>query len=46
MLDIAIAILNSLTYIHIQYFAWEDQSKKSALYIIKLQVCFMKNKAG
>ena len=29
----------------ILYFAWEDQSKKSALFIIKLQVCCMKNKA-
>ena len=32
-------------YIYILYFAWEDQSKKSALFIIKLQVCCMKNKA-
>ena len=28
------------------YFAWEDQSKKSALFIIKLQVCCMKIKHG
>ena len=32
-------------YFHILYFAWEDQSKKSAVFIIKLQVCCIKNKA-
>ena len=30
--------------LHILYFAWDNQSKKSALCIIRLQVCCMKNK--
>ena len=34
-----------ILYLFMLYFTWEDQGKKSALFIKKLQVCCMKNKA-